>query len=297
MRALLLVAIAACSGGYKSTEECRTEANALGALLVEAAKEAPGFVQLADDVRVVSRTDLPVVRDLGTAPSVTLTPAVLKFADNPQADFETLTQRAREAFVKIEDDIASGRLPAKWVPQPRLVYVIIDPATPWERVVGALKALADGGLTAPAFVFEQPSTLKVPPRSSIDAKLDALLKSDPANRATELAQLTSHVIRSCEALRKDFGAVASVEGEDKAMTLAMGIPDALVACKCHVNIPELRSVMFRIIHVARPVRVIRFDPDAAKQPIELPANATWAEASKRFTPTMTNAELSVYRPR
>ncbi|HEY5922275.1 MAG TPA: hypothetical protein VIV11_11420, partial [Kofleriaceae bacterium] len=186
MKALLLIATAACSGGYKTPAECRTEANALGALLVEAAKEPPLLVQLADDLRLVARTDLPVPRDLGTAPTVTLTPAAIKFGEHAQADFATLGDRAREAFAKLEDDLATGRIPPKWVPQPRLVYVMIDPSTSWERVVGAVKALAEGGLSAPAFVFEQPSALKVPPRSSIDDKLDALLKGEPGNRATEL---------------------------------------------------------------------------------------------------------------
>ncbi|HEY5925140.1 MAG TPA: hypothetical protein VIV11_25835, partial [Kofleriaceae bacterium] len=111
------------------------------------------------------------------------------------------------------------------------------------------------------------------------------------NRATELAQLTSHVIRACESLKKEFGSVASEEGVDKGMVLASAIPEALIECKCQVNIPELRSVMFRILHVPRPARVVRFDPAAPKQVIELPRNATWAEASKRFTPTLGNAEL------
>ena len=125
----------------------------------------------------------------------------------------------------------------------------------------------------------------------MDDKLDAILKAESGERASEVAKLASQVVRDCEPLKKEFGSVASVEGQDKGMILASAVKPALIACKCQANIPELRSVMFRILYVPRPLRVIAFDPDASKTPIKLPKTTTWAEASKRFAPTLGNAEL------
>lgn len=289
-RALLVAALAACEGGAKSEGECRTEANAVGDLLVAAAKETPSPFEIADGVKLVTRTDLAPKRDLDRAPVITLTPTQIKLDDQVAADFDGLALGLRDRVAKLNDDIESGRVPAKWIHEKRRVYFAIDPATPWERVTAAVASAAAAELTAPAFVFEQPATVKPPPRAEIDAKLDALMKEEPANRASELAQLMSKVIDHCPALHKEFGAVASEE-TDKAMTLSLAVAPALIACKCQVSIPNLRAVMFRILYVARPLRYVMFDPSAPKQTIELPRNATWAEANQRFTPTLTNAEL------
>jgi hypothetical protein len=287
--AALVVLVAACGG--KSTEECRAEATAVGDLIVEAAREPPSLIWLDDGVRLVTRTDLPLRRDWHMGPRVTVTPTALTFGDEVMADASALAARSREMVAKLADDIAAGRVRAEWIKQPRLVYVLVDPATPWERVVMAVNALAEGGLTAPTFLFEQPSALKPPPRARIDDKLDAALKAEPSERATEFAKLAKQVVEGCEPLRKEFGAVAAVEGEDKAMRLAKAIKPALIACECRIDVPNLRSVMFRLLHVPRPVRGVSFSPDAIKDTIALPAATTWAEASKRFTPALANAEL------
>jgi hypothetical protein len=281
--------LAACGG--KSAEECRTEATEVGDLLVEAAKEPGSLFWLTDSEHLVTRTDLPVPRDWTTGPTIKLTAATTTFGDHVMADAAAIATRARETSSQIEADLATGRLRPQWVKEPRRVYLMIDPATPWDRVVGAVDALAEGGLSAPMFLFEQPTPVKAPPRAPIDDKLDKTLQAESGERATELAKLAKQVVEGCEPLKQEFGSVSAVEGENKAMRLARAVAPALIACKCNVNIPNLRAVMFRVIWVPRPIRGIGFSPDAGAQPIALPKTTTWAEASKRFTPTLGNAKL------
>ncbi|HEX5064455.1 MAG TPA: hypothetical protein VFV99_34000 [Kofleriaceae bacterium] len=291
MRHVLLIAmLAGCHGGAKTEGECKTEATAVGDLLVAAAKEPPSPLTITDDVHLVTRTDLPTNRDLRQAPVVTVTPTTLKLDDKDVADTDGLAIGLRGRFEKVQADLDSGRMRPAWIGDPRRVYLAIDPTTPWERVANVVASAGAAGLTAPAFVFEQPTSLKPPPRAEIDDKLDALMKDDPANRASEVAQLMSKVIDHCPALKKQFGAVASEEG-DKGMTLSLAVAPALIECKCQVDIPNLRAVMFRILYVKRPLRFVTFEADAAKEKIEMPKPTTWAEASKRFTPTLKNAEL------
>jgi hypothetical protein len=288
-RAIVLALLAACGG--KSEEECRTEATALGDLLVEVAKEPGSMFVIPDDLPLVKRTDLPIRTDLSTGPTVTLTPASIKLGEDSVTDVAALGVRLADAYAKLQADLESGKLRPTWVKEPRRVYFLIDPATPWERVVAAVGEANQAGLTAPGFVFEQPQTVTPPPRAPMDDKLDAVMKAEPSERASEVAKLASKLVDKCAPLKDSFGRVAGVEGENKAMVIARSVKPSLVACKCGVDVPALRAVLFRVMFVPRPPRVITFDPSGGKQPIALPKTTTWAEASKRFTPTLKNAEL------
>lgn len=284
----LALAAAACSDG-KSKDQCRAEATAVGDLLVAAAQEPAAMLVLRDEVRLVTRTDLPRRKDVSRAPVVMLAPAAMTVDDKPIADVAALTDQLTLSRAMLEEELQ--RYPQAEGRERRRVYFMIDPAMPWERVVAAVDAASKAGFTAPAFVFEQPPGLQPPPRSPIDDKLDAIMKADPSERATQVAQLASKLVDKCRPLADEFGRVTGDPAENKAMTIASAVKPALIACNCSVNIPELRSVMFRVIFVPRPLRVVMFDADGSRLPIELPRNATWAEASKRFTPTLKNAEL------
>lgn len=274
-----------------SESECRTEATAVGDLLVAAAQEPPSPLALPDDVQLVTRTDLPVQRDLRTAPGVVLTPSRIALDDHDAADLGALETELHARYAKLQHDLDTGVLQGRWAPDPRLVYFAIAPDTPWQRITDAVSAAARAGFEAPAFAFEQPQTLKPAPRSKIDDKLDAIQSMPPSDRAVEVAKLASKLVEECTPLQKAFGVVGAVEGEDKAMTIARAVGPALIECKCRVDLPALRSVLFRVLYVPRPVRVLAFDPDAAKESIALPPQTTWAEASKRFTPALHHAEL------
>jgi hypothetical protein len=295
--ALVVVVLAACG---KSKDECRVEARAAGDLLVAAARELPMWFEPPDDLPLVTRTDLPARRDLRSGAVVIVTPTQLqipeRWGSSGKLAAQTVTDPAALVdALRVEQEelqAAAERYP-RGAPDTRRVYLMIDPTVPWERVVAVVGAANTAGLSAPAFVFEQPSTITPPPRAGIDAKLDAIMKGDPAERATQAAKLMSDVVKDCAPLVKSFGAVAGDDGGDKGMSLARDITAALVACNCEVNIPDLRSAMFRILHVKRPLRVITFDPDALPARITLPPTTTWAEASKRLTLVVKNATFGL----
>ncbi|MBI4955644.1 MAG: hypothetical protein HY908_26735 [Myxococcales bacterium] len=295
MKWLVLTALVACSKGHHGKDECRAEADAVGALLVEAAKEVPSFYEPPADVKLVVRSDLLRRRDLKPGPVITITPSELRVAElwlgHKQLRARTL-RTLDELGVALREVRAIA--PAESASDPARIFFAIEPTTPWERVVASVDAARAAGFTAPGFVFEQPSALTPPPRSGIDAKLDALMSEEPATRAAKLAELTEEVVGPCDSLARSFRALARPveEGVDKGMVIAMDIAPSLVACDCHVNIPELRAVMFRILHVERPVRIVTFDPAKTAERISFPPTTTWADASKRLAPVIENATLT-----
>jgi hypothetical protein len=287
---VLAVAIAGCGKG-KSKDECRAEATAVGDLLVEAAKEPAGPLVVRDEVQLVKRTDLPPRPNLARAPVVTLTPATILVDDKPATDVAALRVQLTDAGLQLAADRRSTADRGAHDRERMRVYFMIDPATRWDRVVTIVDEAAAAGYSWPIFVFEQPPALMPPPRSPIDDKLDAILKTEPNNRASEVARLASKLVEKCSPLAEEFGRVTGDPGENKALTISRAVKPALIACNCDVNIPELRSVLFRVLFVPRPLRVVMFDNDATAVPIQLAPDATWAEASKRFTPTLKNADL------
>jgi hypothetical protein len=274
-----------------SESACRTQATAVGDLLVAAAQEPPSWLSLPAGLQLVQRTDLAVRRDLRSAPSVVLTPDRATVDDVVVADLDVLETELHAQFEKVQRDLERGIRPARRVPEPRLVYFAIAPDTPWQRVTGAVSAAARAGFEAPAFVFEQPQTLKPAPRAPIDDQIDAIQKLPPSDRAVQIAKLVEKLIDRCPPLQKAFGAVGVADEEDKAMTLARAVAPSLIECRCDVDLAALRSVMFRVIYVARPLRMVAFDPAAAKEQIVFPPQTTWAKASQRFTPSLRNAAL------
>jgi hypothetical protein len=287
--AVMVVMLAACGG--KSADQCRQEATEVGELLVEAAKEAPALFGIADDMPLVTRTDLAVRKDLQQAPIVTLSAAQIRHGTTLLADLDALAASLRAEHDQLLADLESGRMPRRWIEHDSRVYFAIDPQTPWERVVAAVDKATEAGLDAPAFVFAAPQPLAAPPRSPIDDKLDAIMDVDPSERAYQVAQLASKLVERCAPLEQAFSSVVSVDGKDKGMILAQAVKPALIACECKADIPELRSVMFRILFVPRPLRVVAFDPAVHQERVKLPRATAWAEASQRFKRTLRNAKL------
>jgi len=64
-----------------------------------------------------------------------------------------------------------------------------------------------------------------------------------------------------------------------------------------VNMPNLRSTLFRLLYIEHPLRALQLDPAQPATAISLPATATWADASKLLTPATRNAEFTVAQPR
>src|SRR5688500_6858679 len=119
MRWFVIIALVACGKG-KSKDECRAEADAVGTLLVEAAKEVPSFYEPPDDVKLVARTDLPARRDLRTGPVVTVTPTELRVADVYLGGRDSLRAQTLSDVVELAGPLGEARAlierayPSKW---------------------------------------------------------------------------------------------------------------------------------------------------------------------------------------
>lgn len=274
--------VLACGKGSPEEGPCRKDAEALGRLLAEANVDPPLFY--VGDLKLVERSDLGPAKT-ARAPELMIRAGEIRLEGRPVAR-EELVARLAEARKRVDDERERGRSDGA---VPGRIYLLIEGAAPWGEVVGAVEAADLAGFQAPAFVFTTTVVGHPPPRSSIDDELDALLKEDSGERATRFAKIVSKQVETCPALTTEFGRVSSVEGEDKATTLIKAIPEALVECKCHVNMPALRSAMWRLLWNPTPTRVIAFEPAAPAMTLSLPAATTWAVASKQLTPATKRA--------
>jgi hypothetical protein len=191
--------------------------------------------------------------------------------------------------VTVEEHFDLSRAAAAFgTPTSHRVYFAIAATMPWSTVVAVVDAARTAGLTQPAFLFEDPATLTPPPRSPMDDKLDELAKDGKVD-ATAFAKLISEQLAACPAADKAFfrGAGAG----DAAMI--DGLSKALVECKCNVDIPSLRSTLWRLMWDPHPARVLALESSTAGATISLPATTPWSEAQKSLKSDMKSAKLVV----
>ena len=273
----LLLAAALIGCGCGDDAECRPRAEELGRFLTAMDHDMSPFLP-ADDLRLVSRSDLPPV-ELRLAPVVEVVAGRVRFQGEAVADRADLASRLARAY----DTSRETMPPPGGVPAPEL-YVALDPDARWETVVWIAEEASKAGVAAPRFAFARPAKTPPPPRTATDDAFDALMKADPAERATEAASIVSKMVDRCGALEKAFGSVASVPGEDKAETLLAAVGPALIECDCKADLDGLRTAMWRVAGNPRPMSFlpVRLAPDAA--PLAMPAATRWQEASKRLVP-------------
>lgn len=279
----LLVCVVGCG---KSAKECKTDAEALSTLLRETPHEPEMFVLAGR--HLVVRPDLTDKREFGYAPVLDITKAGFALQGQPIAEAELAQKLAAIHEQGTQHWMGRGSDPDR-------IYFAIDDEVTWDRVVAAFDAAESAGLVKEGFVFEYPTTkLTPPPRTAVDAELDKL-QADPdaANKASRLAEMVSARIKRCKPLQQVFGGVAAVEGEDKVDYLITGMQEALVECECNVSMPELRSIMWRMLATQHQTRVYEFAPRVRDETIAFPATTTWAEASKRFARPLRGAKLAV----
>ncbi len=267
---VLAVALGACGGG-KDPAVCRREAAELSELLATVDHEPPGFQ--AHDLTLVTRSDIPrTTRDLG--PVIHVTREGASFQDEPF--------RGEQGRVRLTEEARRYGHGAKL----DVLYLAIAEDARWEDAAGAAVLGWEAGFERQGLAFARPpAVVTPPPRSKIDAELDRILHEEEAsNKATALARLIEQVVNGCPALIRAFGSVAAVEGESKADTLIRAIEPSLVECNCAVDMPSLRSALFRLLAVDKPQSafVITHDPDGT--PIDLPPDTPWRDAHARFSP-------------
>jgi hypothetical protein len=288
MRLVLLGLVLTACGS--SPEDCRSYAKELSAMLSLAAEDPPNPVYVPDEVKLVERNDLP--RQYAPyAKAIEILPTETRFDGQKIERTELARHLADELVARTEQQ---RRYPprAGRPLEPRLVYLVIDARAPWPSVVDAVEAATYAGTTAMAFAFAMHQPLTLPPRAPIDDKLDAILSS-PGNRASEMAAILKDQIRGCPGIDVIIEAAVTGDYDNKAQQLANAIPDALAHCACRVNKPDLRSSLFRLLYIPRPVRALHLDPSQPATAIKLPATAVWADAAKLLPATTRNVQFSV----
>jgi hypothetical protein len=269
VRVHLAIVLLLAAGCGKSAEECRTEAEALGKLLKETPHRMSPFGEHRG-LTLVKRTDL------------TASAGADGFVVAASPDSVIFEYRALAGTAELLQRLLDARERRSWRDL-RRVYLQLDRATPWSKVVELVDIARSVGLTSVGFAFDNGEKLLTrPPRSPVDDKLDAILAGDPTTRATELAKLVETMIDDCPALQQEFGSVGSESAEDKADVLIRGLVPALIECNCKVDMPGFRSAMWRLIAIEPNVKVLAFE--LAGDKLALPARTTWEDASKHLIP-------------
>jgi hypothetical protein len=260
---VVMVALAACG---KGADECRTEAEGLGKFLAETPHE-PGAFWPHPGITVPERKELKVVAE----------PNALVVAANAQ---ETIFEGASVAdLTDLTARLEAIRREPRWKRMPDRLYFQLDRGTPWSKVVELVMAGRNAQFAVIGFAFAS-EPLAPPPRTPMDDKIDAL-KGEAANRAADIARLMVPVVEECPALQKVFGSVASDAGESKADRLIKALAPALIECNCKVDLPALRTLMWRVI-AAPPTKVVVVELRDAGKPLAVAATTAWAEVSKQL---------------
>jgi len=274
LAAIVLVVASGCSSSKGPS--CAEQALELDRFL-SAMDHEPSIFQFSKKLKLVTRDDLPVLKAV-YAPTVEVQTREFVF-EGLLVGPDELAERLAARRQQLADAVARGREAR----DPDRVYLLVDESAPWDRVVAAVEAAAAGGFTTVAFVFAHTANLKPPPRSPIDDELDKIDAADGASgKATKLAETVKGVIKACPAMIEAFGRVAARDSDDKAGSLIQSIQPALVDCDCKVDIPALRSVMWRILANTKPVAEVRVAVDRGAKPLALPATTPWREAQKRL---------------
>ena len=271
-----------------TAKSCPALADELGSYLATFNHEEPMFPHVAQ--RLVTRRELPAVR-LTTAPSVIIEGDATLFQGGAVRSLDALHERLVAMRKHIEAELRAGRGSRIDPPDPSQLYVAIEGTVSWKRVVDTVDVMQRAGFTKPMFLFAVPENASPPPPSSVDDELDAIARDDNANKASEVARITGAIVAPCPSLITVFGEVA--EHDDKAAFILRSTAPAVAKCKCAVDIPALRSVLWRLLHNPHPVRALPIELDRSAKAISVPATATWQQARERLPSGTTRAWFEV----
>lgn len=270
MHRLILIGglLAACGG--KSAKECRTEAEALGTLLRDTPHEMTAFFPQSN-ITLVKRTDLTT-----NAPDLE---SLVIAANTEVTTFEGMPLNADDDLRERLETVRRRRTAKDY----RQMFFQLDRLTPWSKVVQLVDAAKRAGLGTVGFAFETGAKLTPPARTPIDDKLDAIMNGEASTKAVELARLLETIVEPCPALHREFGKVGAEGTESKADIIIRGLAPALIECKCSVDMPALRSAMWRLLAVDPNIKVLGFDATTGDR-LALPGATTWEAASKKLAP-------------
>jgi hypothetical protein len=256
---------AATSGSAKS---CQVQADELAAML-----RSPAF-QLSP-IGAVHGVALPIRTDvrgqaLPEAPVLIIRSTETSFQGLIGGDVAAALESAREKADRL--------------------YMQIDRGTPFSRVVDAITLAKTAGFTTQSFVFTG-AKLPGPPRSAADERLDKIVATQDENTLSELTKLVQEVISPCPELQRSYAALASAQ--DRWKHLAETTPAAVLACNCKVDVPSLRSVLWRVFAAQIEIPVITVEIVDDGPTLAAAASSTWDHVSKQLDPKATQLQFVV----
>jgi hypothetical protein len=174
-----------------------------------------------------------------------------------------------------------------------LVFVI-DATVPWSAVTIATAAAAHAGHAHVTFVFAAgaPGKTPPPPPSAVDHILDELAKPvDPSKRAPKLyasddperpPSVPDLIFMDCP-IGDAFTQIGSAEtSADKTKAIVEGIPRAIAACNCKVEIASVQRLLWAWYRRDSDVGMLGVGVDLADTGTAVTAQPTtpWSEAGK-----------------
>ena len=259
---LALVLLAGC---WKDTAACTASAGDLVSYL-RSMEHEPSVVP--DDA--FTRLHVPMHADMHTAvpqaPLVIVSPKEIT-VQGQLLTLEELAPRLAATNQTIREQIAKGQVPKGFVEQ---LDLLIDGDVSWGQVAAIAQTASASGFDQLAFIFTRAATTPVPPSRG------------PSDTVADVEDL-SKLVRSCHAVGKLLGDLASVEPGAKAQMLIDGIGPALVDCRCAVDMAALRA-LWKLIGQPNPQTALVLTLARDARPIDLPATMLWREASTHLAP-------------
>lgn len=178
------------------------------------------------------------------APVVTVRPTELVL------DGQVVLDPSKTKPAELTKQVAAAITPKQGA---EVVYVI-DGKVPWAQVAALLAAAPVGKHGRVQLVFAaggQPAA-SPPPKSSIDAELDALAHPDPAKPAAPLAagadparDIATKVFADCAAVtQKLFPAIDKLGPGEFDVAVAVGMPEEIQNCGCRVDLDAVQRLMW-----------------------------------------------------
>jgi hypothetical protein len=271
--------LAACGGKSKAT--CKADVDDLMTYL-RSIDQPYSVVSVGDGVHLVERGSAAAATHF--APVLTLEMSLISFEGRVVGP-EDLANELEDTHRKVAAAIAAGEGGRRDSQDPAMLYLAIDSAERWDRVVAVADAVRAAGFTHAKLVFARPIGGGPPPRTWVEDKFAAASSRgselDPGKLAMQVADTTRDIIKGCSALEKVYGAVASEEG-DKATEIIEGTGPALIECNCAADLPALRSIMWMVLGERPQTGIASVELSATGKAVALPKAATWKDGAAQL---------------
>jgi hypothetical protein len=179
---------------------------------------------------IVPSVELALLPGMGPGQITRGAPVVVVEPDAIDVDTEVMAD-SKAAAAKIEPAAGND------------VILAVDGKTPWAKVAEMMNAAAAAKHPRITLVFAPgaPAAASNPPRSEVDAELDAIAKSGGSDK-----DLTAKLFKDCAAVtQKLFPALEKVANPaEYDIAVAVGMPEEIGLCGCRVDLPSVQRLMW-----------------------------------------------------